>query len=128
MWLAGRGMTVTGLDVSPVAIDLATGHAAAMGVADRCIFQVMDLDHGIPPGPAVDLVVCHLFRDERLDAPIVDRLAPGGLLAIAVLSEVGAGPGRHRVPAGDLRRAFGHRVEVVTEGEGEGRAWLLGRT
>lgn len=118
---------MTGFDISPVAIDLATDHAAAMGVADRCTFHVVDLDRGLPDGPAVDLVLCYLFRDRRLDAAIVDRLAPGGLLAIAALSEVGAEPGSHRVPAGELRRAFGRRLEVVADGEGEGRAWLLGR-
>ena len=118
---------MTGVDTSPVAIELAAEHAAEMGVADRCVFRVVDLDQGLPDGPAVDVVLCNLFRDSRLDGAVVDRLVPGGLLAIAVLSEVGAAPGRHRVPAGELRRVFGRHLDVVADGEGGGRAWLLAR-
>lgn len=118
---------MTGVDLSPVAVGLAQEHATALGLVDRCVFRVVDLDEGLPDGPAVDVVLCHLFRDSRLDAAVVDRLVPGGLLAIAVLSEVGAAAGRHRVPAGELRRAFGPRLHVLADGEADGRAWLLGR-
>lgn len=126
VWLAQRGLEVHGVDVSAVAVAQATELAARAGVTQRCRFTVADLDDGLPPGPAVDVVMCHLFRDRRLDAALLDRLAPGGLLAVAALSEVGAAAGPFRAGPGELRAAFGH-LQIVAEGEADGVAWLLGR-
>lgn len=126
VWLALRGMEVQAVDVSPVAIALARELARRDGVIERCNFQVHDLDAGLPDGPLVDLLLCHLFRDPRLDQAMVQRVTPGGLLAVAVLSEVGAGPGRFRASPGELRDAFGG-LEMIAEGEADGRAWLVGR-
>lgn len=126
VWLTVRGLRVWGVDVSPVAVGLARGLAAVTGVADRCTFDVVDLDCGLPGGPPVDVVLCHMFRDARLDRPIADRLAPGGLLAMVVLSEVDAGPGPFRARPGELRAAFSD-LDVLVEGERDGEAWLLAR-
>ncbi|AQT78702.1 SAM-dependent methyltransferase [Mycolicibacterium litorale] len=126
-WLAGRGLTVLGVDVSPVAVEQARQLAASTGVGDRCRFEVADLDEGLPPGPRADVIVCHLFRDPRLYPAILSRLAPGGLLAIAVLSEVGAAPGGFRARAGELVAAFAC-LDTVASGEGGGEAWLLARS
>lgn len=126
VWLARRGLNVWGLDVSVVAIDQSRDLAERSGVADRCRFDVADLDEGLPDGPPVDVILCHKFRDRRLDQAIVGRLAPGGLLAIAVLSEVGAAPGPFRAVAGELPAAFAD-LSVIAAGEGEGYAWLLAR-
>jgi SAM-dependent methyltransferase len=126
VWLARRGMNVRGLDVSSVAADQARNLARGSGVDDRCRFDVADLDHGLPGGPPADVIVCHKFRDRRLDGPIVERLAPGGLLAITALSEVDAGPGRFRVAPGELCAAFSG-LDPITAGESGGRAWLLAR-
>lgn len=127
VWLAKRGLLVWGIDVSPMAVAHARELAARHGLAQRCRFDVADLDNGIPPGPAVDLVVCHMYRDARLDRAIVERLRPGGLLAMAVLSEVDVGPGPFRARRGELRIAFAE-LEVLAEGEKEGQAWLLATT
>lgn len=126
VWLAGRGLTVLGVDVSPVAVAQARELAAETGVGDRCQFDVADLDDDLPPGPAADVILCHRFRDSRLYPAISARLAPGGLLAIAVLSEVGAQPGPFRAAAGELVAAFA-RLDTVVSGEGGGEAWLLAR-
>lgn len=126
VWLAERGLRVVAVDVSPVAIEAARGLARRAGVAHRCRFEVADLDDGLPPGPPVDVVLCHRFRDRRLDATIVDRLRPGGVLAIAVLSEVGATPGPYRARPGELLDAFAG-LDVIDAGERDGEAWLLGR-
>lgn len=126
VWLARRGLTVWGLDVSAVAIDQARDLARASGVDDRCRFDLVDLDHGLPAGPAVQVIVCNMFRDRRLDAAIIRRLGPGGLLAITALSEVGAAPGRFRAAAGELASAFGE-LDQIASGEGAGAAWLLAR-
>lgn len=126
VWLARRGMEVWAVDVSPVAIGLARRLAVAYGVAHRCHLAMHDLDSGLPEGPPMDLILCYLFRDERLDTALMERLAPGGVLAVATLSQVGAGPGRFRARPGELGDAFG-RLEIMDEGEGEGTAWIVAR-
>ncbi len=124
--LAERGLSVLGVDVSGVAIGLAVERAERSGVSGRCQFLVHDLDHGLPEGEPVDLIVCYLFRDPALDQALLQRLKPGGTLAIACLSEVGAAPGRFRAAAGELISAFGD-LEIQADGEGNGNAWLIGR-
>ena len=117
--------------MSPVAIELARQLVELSGVAGRCRFDVFDLDDGLPDGESVDLVLCYLFRDFRLDSAMVDRLVPGGLLAVAVRSEVGVGPeefpdGSRRARPGELRQAFG-QLEILDEGEDDGIARILAR-
>lgn len=126
VWLAARGMQVWAVDVSPVAIEFARELASRSSVADRCHFSVVDLDDGLPVGPPVDLVFIHLFRNARLDQAVIDRLVPGGLLAIAVRSEVDVGPGSFRARPGELREAFSS-LEVIADGEGAGMAWFVAR-
>ncbi len=126
VWLARRGLEVWGLDISAVAIDRARERAAQWQVASRCRFDVADLDHGLPAGPPVDIVICHRFRAPHLSASIVDRLAFGGLFAVSVLSEVDAVPGRHRAAPGELLTAY-CGLEPIASGEGHGIAWLLAR-
>ncbi|MDH4278465.1 MAG: methyltransferase domain-containing protein [Acidimicrobiia bacterium] len=126
LWLAGRGLDVTGVDVSSVAVDVATAAARRLDLADRCRFVVADLDDGLPDTPPVDLIMCHRFRNPTLYEPMVARLAVGGVLAIAVLSEVGSAPGRFRAVPGELREAFGDRLDVLVDSEGAGTAVLIG--
>ncbi|MDZ4270486.1 MAG: class I SAM-dependent methyltransferase [Mycobacterium sp.] len=126
VWLARRGLQVRGYDVSPVAIAQARALADRVDVSARCQFDVADLDAGLPAGPPVDMVLCNRFRDARLDRPIIERLSLGGLLAISVLSEVGASPGPFRVGRGELRQAFGG-LDVIAEHEADGEAWLVAR-
>lgn len=126
VWLARRGLTVVGLDISAVAIDQARELARRTGVGHQCRFETWDFDEGLPDGPVVDVVLCHRFRDRRLDQAIIERLAPGGLLAIASLSEIGSAPGPYRATRGELPAAFGE-LDLIAAGEGEGHAWLLAR-
>jgi len=126
VWLAGRGMRVHAVDVSPVAIAHARALALRAERADRCDFDVFDLDAGLPDTPPVDLLLCRCFRDPRLDRAIVERLAPGGRIAIVALSEVGARPGRFRARPGELREAFSD-LERLSDGEADGIAWIVAR-
>lgn len=126
VWFARIGMTVMGADVSSEAIRQARALAEWEGVAAQCRFEVFDLDAGLPPTAPVDLLICHNFRSPDLYAAMQQRLAPGGLLAIVTLSEVGAAPGRFRAQPGELAVAFTGLTTICT-GEGEGRAWLLAR-
>lgn len=124
--LARLGLDVVGVDISTVAIEQARALARDHGVDARCRFEQGDLDAGLPPGPRVNVLLCNKFRDSLLDREIVARLAPAGILAISVCSEVGVGPGPFRAAPGELRAAFG-ALEVIAEGEGDGQAWLLAR-
>lgn len=126
VWLARRGLQVAGFDISPVAIEQARELARRCGVGDRCRFDVVDLDDGLPDGPPADVVYCARFRDRRLDVPMAERLAPGGLLAVTALCQVGSTGGRFRTAPGELRTAF-TRLDVIADGEGDGLAWLLAR-
>ncbi|MGH3961575.1 class I SAM-dependent methyltransferase [Mycobacterium sp.] len=126
VWLARRGLDVWGLDVSLVAIGGARDLAHRAGVDDRCRFDVIDLDDGLPPGPPVDVILCHKFRDRRLDRAIIDRLSVGAVLAVSALSEVGGSPGPFRAGPGELLAAFAG-LAVIAAGEGDGEAWLVAR-
>lgn len=126
VWLARRGMEVIGVDVSAAAVSAARDLAVQCDVADRCRFEVADLDGGLPADPPADVIVCHRFWAPELTGAIIGRLAAGGLLAISVLSEVGAAPGRYRAAAGELDAAF-DGLDPIAAGEGEGIAWLVAR-
>ena len=126
VWLARRGLNVTGIDVSEVAIGRARELAARWEVSDRCRFATVDLDGGLPPGLPVDVIVCHRFRAPDLYDAIAGRLMSGGLLAASVLSEVGAAVGRYRARPGELAAAFAG-LDTIAAGEGDGIAWLLAR-
>jgi SAM-dependent methyltransferase len=84
IWLAGRGWTATGADVSRVALDRAATAAAAAGVAVS--WERTDADWA--PAPAgYDLVTSHyLHLPPALRAPLHRRLAaavrPGGTLLV----------------------------------------------
>lgn len=119
-WLAGRGFAVDAVDVSPVG--LAAGAALAPGV--RWIEH--DLTAGLPgPGP-YDLVVCQRYRDPGLYPALAAALAPGGLLVVTVLSEVGDAGGAFRAAPGELVAAFPALEHLVHE-EGDGQASLVAR-
>ena len=124
IWLAQRGLRVHAVDVSAVAI--ARARRFAEQSAAPVDFDVVDLDAGLPPGEPVDMLLCHKFRDTALYGSMIARLKAGGLLAICVLSEVDAAPGRFRAVAAELRSAFGD-LDVIADGEGGGQAWLVGR-
>jgi len=128
VWLARRGLEVDAVDVSPVGLAAGVRLAAAAGVTGRVRWITHDLDAGLPPGcrGSYDVVVCQLFRDPRRYADLVAALAPGGLLAITVLSEVDAEPGPFRAPPGELRAAL-RGLETLLDRERDGEAALLAR-
>jgi SAM-dependent methyltransferase len=126
VWLATLGLEVWGFDISTVGLQRARRLAAANKVAGRCRFRPADLDQGLPVSPPADVILCHMFRDPRLYGAMIERLKIGGLLAIALLSEVGAQAGAFRAGAGEMKAAF-DGLSVLAEGEGAGRAWLLAR-
>jgi SAM-dependent methyltransferase len=128
LWLAGRGLNVVALDVSPVAIGLLGRTARAAGLDVRIEARVADLDLGIPDDLVdLDLIVCQRFRDPSLYAVMVDRLRSGGVAMVTVLSMVGADdPGPFHAPRGELLAAFTpDRCEIVHHREGGGLASIV---
>lgn len=128
VWLAEQGFTVDAIDISPAGLAAAARLAARHGVETRVRWWAHDLDGGLPAdctGP-YQVIVCQRFRDPSHYVELAGRLAPGGLLAITVLSEVGAGPGSFRAVPGELAAAFG-RWPVLIEWERAGEAGLVVR-
>lgn len=126
VWLAQRGFTVDAVDVSGVALAAAGAFAERHGVTDAVRWWEHDLDLGLPCAGPYDLVVCQRFRDPASYPALRSAVAPGGLLAVTVLSEVGESPGAFRAPAGELLEAFGG-LDVLVHVERDGEAGLLGR-
>lgn len=81
LWLARRGLDVTLLDISEVALERAAETARAAGVGLRT--QPLDVEvEPLPPGP-FDVVLCLNFFWRPLFARFPKVLAPGGLLVFA---------------------------------------------
>ena len=89
---------------------IAGGHRAGAGLVgqqpDPLPLRGLRPRRGLPPGPPADVIICHRFRDRRLDRAIVGRLALGGLLAVSALSGSAPGPGRSGSAPGELPEAF----------------------
>ncbi|MDC0713209.1 class I SAM-dependent methyltransferase [Stigmatella sp. ncwal1] len=81
LWLARRGLDVTLVDISEVA--LARAAAAAREVGVNLWTQQVDLEaEALPPGP-FDVVLCLNFLHRPLFAVLPERLSPGGLFIFA---------------------------------------------
>lgn len=128
-WLAGRGFAVDAVDVSATAVAAGAALVSASGGEVRWFRH--DLDTGLPAACAgpYDVVVCQRFRDPALHPVLAQRLAPGGLLVVTVLSQVGDATGPWRAEPGELLAAFGGlgRLDVLAHHEGDGEARLLAR-
>ena len=131
LWAAERGLTVTAVDASAVAIELLRTAAIDLGHGDRIDARVVDLDHGIPSDIVdSDLIVCQRFRDPELSTALIGRLRVGGYAIVTVLSTVGAPlPGEFHAPPGALRDEFAadERCEIVHHDEGDGVAHIVVR-
>jgi 2-polyprenyl-3-methyl-5-hydroxy-6-metoxy-1,4-benzoquinol methylase len=82
VWLAARGLVVTGLDVSPVAIGRARALARARGVRVRA--RVVDLaGRGLRRG-WYDVVTCLHYLDRRMIPALAAALRPGGVVVVEI--------------------------------------------
>jgi SAM-dependent methyltransferase len=89
IWLASRGWTVTAVDVSTVALERATSHAAAQGdqIAGRISWQHEDLLSWEPGSQRFDLVSAQFMHLpspalESMHARLAAAVRPGGTLLI----------------------------------------------
>lgn len=123
-WLAQRGLSVTAVDISPVALDKLCRRAAGGGYADRLRIIEADLDEGLPPvRRGLDLVTCVDFYSPAVITQARRLLAPGGLLLVQVVLQSDDGDSPHRAKPGEaLDFAKGLRVHFYREGVLGGRS------
>jgi 2-polyprenyl-3-methyl-5-hydroxy-6-metoxy-1,4-benzoquinol methylase len=131
LWLASRGLHVTALDVSVVAIEHTVAAATRDGLDDMIDARVHDLDGGVPDDPELfDLVICQRFRNHRHYPDLVHALRPGGIGMVTVLSAVGldADPGPFHASPGELVDALTPLdVDIRASTEGSGLASIVFR-
>ncbi|MFE6846281.1 class I SAM-dependent methyltransferase [Streptomyces sp. NPDC057686] len=87
VWLARRGWTVTGTDISGVALGRAAEHASDAGVADRATWARHDLTESFPDGEFDLVSACFLhnygdFPRDRVLRSAAAAVAPGGTLLV----------------------------------------------
>jgi SAM-dependent methyltransferase len=121
LWLARRGLDVTLMDISDVALERAAESAREAGV----VLQLQRLDverEPLPPGP-FDVVLCLNYLWRSLFTAIPQVLAPGGLLVFAQPTR--SNLQRHAHPSarflledGELPRLIGQGLEILSYTEG----------
>ncbi len=104
IWLAGQGWTVTGMDVSTVALERAAAHATESGHADRITWQQQDLAEW-KPAPIFDLVSAQFLHSPLLPwrdsvASAAAAVAPGGTLLVVGHHPHGLAPWSHHRETG----------------------------
>ena len=95
--MAELGLDVTLVDVSDVALERVTDRAQRLGLSIRTERRDLRSD-GLPPGEW-DVICCFHYLDRDLLAQLVEALAPGGLLAVAIATRTNLE--RHHRPSAD---------------------------
>ena len=134
IFLASRGFSVTGIDISDIALARAEATARARGLSAEWIGRDLDTGHGVT-GP-FELVVMIHYVDLDLVSDLANLLAPGGHLIVELHLETDrlvAGPKdpAFRVAPGSLRDAAAH-LDILGYCEGivenpDGRTVALAR-
>ena len=119
--LARRGLEVTLLDVSPVALSVAQAEADRLGLSLATLQADLDSDP-LPAGP-FDVVVCANFLDRGLLGSLAHVMAHDGLLMVVVATvtnlERNPRPSRrYLVEPGELPGLIDPRIRPVSYGEG----------
>lgn len=114
--LAARGLDVTVVDVSEVALAMAAERAERSGVQLTLIEANLEVDP-LPGGPW-DLITCFNYLDRSLFPAMIESLAPGGTLAVSLATR--ANLERHPHPRarflldeGELEVILGEMTIVV---------------
>lgn len=118
LWLARRGLEVTAVDISPLALAKLRAQAETERLAGRIRAVEADLDLGLPPiEPGLALVSCVDFYSPVLMAQARALLAPGGMLMVQVVLQPPGGDSPHKAAAGEaLGFAAGLRLHYYREG------------
>jgi tellurite methyltransferase len=124
MFLARQGYSVTGMDISAVAVERALQLSQEAGVTIKA--HCVDLRATILPADWYDVVVCFYYLQRNLFPQILNTLKPGGMVIYETFTREQAQYGHSTNPAYLLRpnelleafRALRIRVyrELVVEG------------
>lgn len=120
LWLARRGLDVTLVDVSDVAVELAGRGDPRPGTLTALRRDLEE--EALPAGPWDLILVSHYLQRSLFEA-LAAALAPGGLLVYVQPTrrnlERHARPGpAFLVEEGELRAAFEDRLEIIRYDEG----------
>jgi hypothetical protein len=119
MWLLRRGMHVTLVDVSDVALDKAEARAKAAGVGERLKAYHLDLEvPELPFAPGFDVVLLMNYLDRERRDEFARLLVGDGILVASHPTT-----GRFAVELSELElwvRQLGFELLVSRTGEGEG--------
>jgi SAM-dependent methyltransferase len=124
LWLLGRGLEVTLLDIAEEGLRLARQAAEQGGVAGRLVTQALDLDEAPLPSGPFDLVLNVDFLCRPVYRELGSRVAPGGLLVVVHptrrnLERHGSPGERFLLDEGELPALIGGPgLEVVRAEEG----------
>ncbi|MGR9088079.1 MAG: methyltransferase domain-containing protein [Gammaproteobacteria bacterium] len=94
IFLAERGLTVTAMDVSGVAVDKLGDYARTQGLPIDALQH--KIDESYSPESGFDVIVVSRFLDRSLTDAIIGALNPGGLLFYQTYTrekQTGLGPG-----------------------------------
>jgi SAM-dependent methyltransferase len=127
IYLAAQGWSVTGVDISDVAVEQAKKNAAARGVEINAIVADLDeYDFGKERWDLITSFYMHSWhRRSNTDVParIYNALKPGGIVVIEGFADP---PNRVGLRADELARAF-HRLRVIRNETVEDAAdWIKG--
>jgi 2-polyprenyl-3-methyl-5-hydroxy-6-metoxy-1,4-benzoquinol methylase len=127
MWLMRRGMDVTLVDVSDVALDKAETRAKAAGLGSRLKTYHLDLEQPLPFAPLFDVVLVMNYLDRERRDSFAGMLVDDGLFVASHPTT-----GRFAVTQKELllwARQLGFEILVAGVGEGEkhGEVGLIAR-
>ena len=80
IWLAGQGLDVLAVDISPVGLELARQGAMAKGLLIETLSQDLESEP-LPEGP-FDVITCFNYRQRELFPSIRERLKVGACLLV----------------------------------------------
>lgn len=135
IWLASeRDFAVTSLDISPVALGILDAAVRTSPRSMRVETMEADLMGSLPDqvlsAAPFDLVVCQRFRAPELYGQLAAMVAPGGMLVLTVLSEVGHfsfEPSRFRAAPSEPHDALSPLLTILASSEGDGAATVVAR-
>lgn len=116
VYLAGRGLKVTGIDWSEESLSKAKELARKTGT--QVNWNHEDLESARLPGARFDVITCFYYRDPRLYPQIISALRPGGLLFYETFTReqlrfpTGPRNPAHLLVPGELLQSFGE-LEVL---------------
>ncbi len=119
IFLASQGFSVTGIDISDVALARAEATAGARGLSVEWLRRDLDTGHGVTG--TFDLIVMIHYVDLGLIQDLAGHLAPGGHLIVELHLETDRAVGGPQDPAfrvapGALRDAAGH-LDILSYSE-----------